>query len=118
MVHTWPDGARHCAIKGMFPEKFILFGEKMMVRVGTLYERTYKQSVVLEKMILMDLVTGVKTPLEMRYSCIKQSSWRVAIEVLLSVLTVGMEEVRDKFSPIWLTLINTLDMFLFPKVLP
>jgi len=120
LVHEWPEGAHRCAVKGMFPEKYILFGEKVMVAVGRLYEKTHSLTCVQEKLIILDIVNGVKTPLQLKYSCIKQSSWRIAIEVLLAVLSVSLSSIsdKDKFSSVWTTLVDTLDSFLFPKVLP
>ena len=43
------------------------------------------------------------------------------MEVLLSVLTVGMDVVKekeDKFSQVWPLLATTLDEFLFPATEP
>jgi len=120
LVHEWPEGAHRCAVKGMFPEKYILFGEKVMVAVGRLYEKTHSLPCVLDNLIILDIVNGVKTPLQLKYSCIKQSSWRIAIEVLLAVLSVSLSSItdKDKFSTVWTTLVDTLDSFLFPKVQP
>ena len=120
LVHAWPEGARRCGLKGIFPEKFILLGERMLLAAGKLYEKTHGMDCVLQHLVIMDIVTTVKTPLEMKYSCIKQSSWRIAIEVLLSVLAVSMEAVADRqgLGPVWLAVVATLDLFLFPRSAP
>jgi len=120
LVHEWPEGAHRCAVKGMFPEKYILFGEKVLVAVGRLYEKTHSLPCVQDNLIILDIVNAVKTPLQLKYSCIKQSSWRIAIEVLLAVLSVSLSSItdKDKFSKVWTTLVDTLDSFLFPKVKP
>ena len=55
------------------------------VAVGRLYEKTHSLPCVQDNLIILDIVNGVKTPLQLKYSCIKQSSWRIAIEVLLAV---------------------------------
>ena len=91
-----------------------------MVAVGRLYEKTHSLPCVLDNLIILDIVNGVKTPLQLKYSCIKQSSWRIAIEVLLAVLSVSLSSItdKDKFSTVWTTLVDTLDSFLFPKVQP
>jgi len=75
---------------------------------------------VREERVIADVVAAVKKPLELKYSCIKQTSWRVAIQVLLSVLEVSMEEAldRQRFGDVWITVIDVLDVFLFPKVPP
>merc|ERR1719315_476032 len=75
---------------------------------------------VREERIIANVVAAVKKPLELKYSCIKQSSWRVAIQVLLSVLEVSMEEAADRqrFGDVWIAVIGILDVFLFPKMSP
>ena len=69
---------------------------------------------VSKSLIILDIVNGVKTPLQLK------SRWRVAIEVLLAVLSASFSSItdEDKFSTVWTTLVDTLDSFLFPKVQP
>ena len=91
-----------------------------MVAVGRLYEKTHSLPCVLDNLIILDIVNGVKTPLQLKYSCIKQSSWRIAIEFLLAVLSASLSSItdEDKFSTVWTTLVDILDSFLSPKVQP
>ena len=120
LVHTWPAGAHQCAVKGMFPEKYILFGERALLNIGRLYERTHSMAEVAGTGLLQEIVTTVRTPLHLKYKCIKQSSWRIAMEVLLSVLTSSLQDTRDKdqHSEVWAAVTETLDTFLFPSVKP
>ena len=83
------------AIKGMFLEKYILLGEKAMVAVCRLYEKTHGLLWVVDNLIILYIINAVKTPLQLKYSCIKQSSWRIAIEVLLAVLSVSLSSITD-----------------------
>ena len=120
LTHTWPEGAGRCGVKGIFPEKFILLGERSLLAAGRLYERTHAMELIREERVIADVVEAVKNPLQLKYSCIKQSSWRVAIQVLLSVLEVSMEEAADRqrFGDVWIAVIGILDVFLFPKMSP
>ena len=67
-----------------------------------------------KSLIILDIVNGVKTPLQLK------SRWRVAIEVLLAVLSASFSSItdEDKFSTVWTTLVDTLDSFLSPIVQP
>ena len=80
-MHTWPETARLCPIKGLYPDKYVLFGQKMAVCLGRLYERTHRAPVVRDNNILLQVVAALRRPLELKYRCIRQSSWRIAIEV-------------------------------------
>jgi hypothetical protein len=120
LVHAWPEGAGRCGVKGIFPEKFILLGERCLLTVGRLYEKAHSLDCGLGELVVMDIVKAVQRPLELKYSCIKQSSWQISIEVLLSVLGVSMAQQqptdRERMGPVWIAVIGLLDSFLFPRV--
>ena len=61
----------------------MLFGQKMAVCLGRLYERTHRVGVVRDTNMLLHVLTALKRPLELKYACVKQSSWRISIEVRL-----------------------------------
>jgi hypothetical protein len=46
LMHNWPEAARLCPIKGLYPDKYVLFGQKMAVCLGRLYERTHRLPVL------------------------------------------------------------------------
>ena len=120
LVHTWPEGAHQCAVKGMFPEKYILLGERALLATGRLYEKTHDSPAVLDTPILLDIVNVIKVPLQLKYRCIKQTSWRVAVEVLLATLSVTLTDIEDKekYIDVWAAVTETLDTFLFPANKP
>jgi len=120
LVHTWPQGAHRCAVKGMFPEKYILLGERAMANMARLYEKTHSLSCVQDNLIILDIVKYLKTPLQLKYRCIKQSSWKIGIEVLLSVLSNSLLDITDKerLSEVWRIVVETIEAFLFPSVGP
>jgi hypothetical protein len=67
------------------------------------------------------LLQVLKTPLKQKYSCFRQSNWRVAINVLIKVLKEGIPLVRnisnssETFSNFWKELSVVLEHFLFPE---
>ena len=100
-MHTWPEAARLCPIKGLYPDKYVLFGQKMAVCLGRLYERTHRVGVVRDRNILLQLVAALRRPLELKYSCIKQSSWRIAIEVrkfTLYTIILSFESLKVSYG--------------------
>ena len=45
LVHCQPQGAELCQVKGLYPNKFVLFGERMLLSLGRLYEKTFNLTV-------------------------------------------------------------------------
>ena len=118
LVHKWPEGAGKCGVKGIFPEKFILLGERCLVAAGRLYERTHGLEVVVQGKVILEMVAALRPVLELKYSCIKQSSWKVAIEVLLACVGVSLETGGglESQADLCAALAPVLEAFLFPKV--
>ena len=112
LVHRWPEPAHRCAVKGVFPEKFILLGERAMAAVGSLYEVTHLLAPVQESGVLLQIIAGLRGPLELRYSCIQQSSWRLASQVLLSCLAhslTALPACQQRIAEICDAVIDCLD---------
>jgi len=139
LVHSWPQGADLCQVKGLYPGKFVLFGEKMLISLGRLYEKTHNLKVVDESCVLLDIMNTVRIPLKNKYSCAKQSTWRIAKEVLLSVISTSLSDskvsngdtsktaltkdaAKDgevmKDAEVWSVVSEALDSFLFPEAKP
>ena len=56
----------------------------------------------------------------LQYKCIKQSSWKIAIDVLLSVVGNSLLDIEDKdnLSEVWVIVTETLDTLLLPSMKP
>ena len=50
----------------MFPEKYILLGERALANTARLFEKTHSSPCVLDSLIIRDIVTGIKTPLQLK----------------------------------------------------
>lgn len=66
--------------------------------------------------------------MSLKYDCISQSTWRLAVHSFLRVLRIGLPVVRgqasaeseshgshETTSPLWSEIILAFDEFLFPK---
>ena len=59
-----------------------------MAAVGSLYEVTHLMAPVQESSVLVQIIAGLRGPLELRYSCIQQAS-QVLLSCLAHSLTKG-----------------------------
>ena len=50
----------------MFPEKYILLGERALANTARLFEKTHSCPCVLDSLVIRDIVTGIKTPLQLK----------------------------------------------------
>lgn len=82
-----------------------------------LYQQTASEPTVIEGNILHEIVKALQIPLALKYKCMASSTWKLAINSLMSVLHEGLKVARqhpDAFSTMWPDLSDTLDNFLFP----
>lgn len=99
---------------------YIPFGEKALNVAIKLYLETATEATVVEGRILLEIIETLKIPLAMKYKCMASSTWKLAINSLLSVLQVGLPVARkhpnpESFANVWPSLSDTLDKFLFPS---
>lgn len=97
---------------------YIPFGEKALNVAVKIYLQCASDPIVIDKQILLEIIQTLKIPLAMKYKCMASSTWKLAIESLLSVLHVGLPVARhhpESFVDVWPTLSDTLDKFLFPS---
>lgn len=124
LVHSLPQGSELCQVKGLYPHKFVLLGERMLISLGRLYEKTYHLPVVVEEGVILDIVSCVQVPMKIKYSCARQSSWRIAKEVFLSVMCTALcgggasEGSAVHPDQVWTVVSDALDNFLFSQYKP
>lgn len=97
---------------------YIPFGEKALNVAIKLYLQTATDATVIDGHILLEIIETLKIPLAMKYKCMASSTWKLAINSLLSVLQVGLPVARkhpELFADVWPSLSDTLDKFLFPS---
>ncbi|XP_037044984.1 protein MON2 homolog isoform X3 [Bradysia coprophila] len=97
---------------------YIPFGEKSLTVAVKLYQRTASEETVIEGHILHEIIKALSLPLSLKYKCMASSTWKLAINSLISVLHTGLQVARSNpsgFSGMWLDLSETIDKFLFPS---
>lgn len=97
---------------------YIPFGEKALAVAVKLYQRTASEETVVEGQILHEIIKALSLPLSLKYKCMSASTWKLAINSLMSVLHTGLQVARSNssaFSGMWLDLSETIDKFLFPS---
>ncbi|XP_046407133.1 protein MON2 homolog isoform X3 [Ischnura elegans] len=112
-------------IKGASAEwitmNYVPFGEKSLSMTVSLYQKTAQETPVIEGGILKEIIEALHIPLGMKYSCPSPSTWKLAVNSLLTVLLTGLPLARkqpEHFLGMWPELASTLDHFLFPKSSP
>lgn len=96
---------------------FIPFGEKALRNVVRVYAQCASDPVVIENQILLEIINTIKVPMSLKYKCISATTWKLAVESLLSILHVGLPVARqypESCADVWPALYDTLDKFLFP----
>lgn len=97
---------------------YIQFGEKAVVMMVKLYEKTAQNSQVINECVLHDIIATLHVPLSLKYNCISHTTWKLAANSLISVLKIGLPVARahgNRFASMWNQLAMTLNDYLFPK---
>lgn len=100
---------------------FVPFAEKALEMAIGLYVKTADWKIVIEASVFRDLIKTLRLPLSLKYSCPSLSTWKLAIQSLFTVLSIGLPVARKhekEFVSSWLELSSTLEEFLFSKSTP
>uniref|UniRef100_A0A1B6LWA5 Protein MON2 homolog n=1 Tax=Graphocephala atropunctata TaxID=36148 RepID=A0A1B6LWA5_9HEMI len=100
---------------------YVPFGEKAMSLTVNLYLKTAHETPVIEGKILQSILEMLYGPLTRRYDRSHQSTWKLAVASLMTVLSTGIPLARKHyqlFEDMWLQLALVLDQVLFPKSSP
>ena len=73
----------------MFPEKYILLGERALANTARLYEKTHSCPCVLDSLIIRDIVSGIKTPLQLKVNT------RLSLVILASYWSLSSVQVHQ-----------------------
>lgn len=98
---------------------FVLFGEKALLIIVTLYEEFANHEAVIENSILKAILQTLYVPLSLKYSCPNSSTWKLSIECLFKILKKSLPIVYkykgNSFESMWLDLAKIFEEFLFTK---
>uniref|UniRef100_A0A0N7ZAU2 Protein MON2 homolog n=1 Tax=Scylla olivacea TaxID=85551 RepID=A0A0N7ZAU2_SCYOL len=100
---------------------FVPFAERSMSLVVSLYQKTSNWQEVIEASVLKNIIQATITPLRLKYQCPAQTTWKLVITTLLTVLQEGLQLAREHpthFKDMWPVLGTALDSFLFSNSPP
>ena len=114
---------------------YVLFAERALNNVTSFYKTTSSRPCVIAGKVGTEFVTALRTPLSLKYDCPAGTTWKLAVESLLSVVDATLpiivqpeshaEESIATTPPtritkaFWMELAKTLDEFWFsPSVAP
>ncbi|XP_053204824.1 protein MON2 homolog isoform X2 [Panonychus citri] len=92
------------------------FGERCLRSALILYQHTASWRSVIKGGILHSFIKALKIPLSIKYACPSQSTWKLAHQILLNCLSIGLPIARQfsgDFVSLWADLASTLETFLF-----
>lgn len=101
---------------------YIPFGEKALSAAVSLYRICADNNAVVAGSVLYELIQALHVPLALKYDCPSGSTWKLAANSLITVLSIGLPVARSlphvqslQYSGMWEELAVTLNDFLFPN---
>ncbi|XP_072341125.1 protein MON2 homolog isoform X2 [Scyliorhinus torazame] len=102
---------------------YVPFAEKSLEVVVDLYQKTACHKAVVNEKVLQKIIKTLRIPLNLKYACPSETTWKMAVSSLLKVLSIGLPVARQhassrKFDTMWPELASTFEDFLFTKSTP
>jgi len=102
---------------------YVPLAENSLKMIQELYKNSYSKVAVIKGNVLQHIIQTVHLPLKLKYACPAQSTWKLSIDLLLSVLHDGLHvhmstEEGENYDKMWSSLAITLDDFLFSESPP
>ncbi|XP_022784455.1 protein MON2 homolog [Stylophora pistillata] len=97
------------------------FSEKCMEMVVVLYGECFSEPAVIEEKVLENIIKSLRNPLRLKYSCSSQSTWKLAVDSLMTVIRKGLNVALarpDSFRSMWYELASAFEDFLFSDKTP
>ncbi|KAL3981528.1 Guanine nucleotide exchange factor in Golgi transport N-terminal family protein [Acanthocheilonema viteae] len=102
-------------------QNMVLFAELSLRTVVEFYAGTAHFQEIVQSAIFVDIVKCLAQPMELKYQCPSQSTWKAAASAFVTVLRLGLPIARQQpryFHTVWPIIANTLDRFLFNNSRP
>lgn len=74
---------------------FVPFSEKSLDLVLELYRHAARHVAVIRSHVLQSVISTLRFPLSRKYDCPSQSTWKLAVNSLLTVLELGLPIARQ-----------------------
>ncbi|KAK3700698.1 hypothetical protein QZH41_015645 [Actinostola sp. cb2023] len=97
------------------------FSEKCLDVVVELYRVSVNKTAVIEEKVMEKIIKALRTPMGLKYDCSSQTTWKLAVNSLLTILRIGLPVALNNpasFSSMWYELASCLEDFLFSEKTP
>uniref|UniRef100_A0A0R3RXV2 Protein MON2 homolog n=1 Tax=Elaeophora elaphi TaxID=1147741 RepID=A0A0R3RXV2_9BILA len=111
-----PNKAENKGVQNM-----VVFAELSLRTVVEFYAGTAHFQEIVQSAVFVDIVKCLAQPMELKYQCPSQSTWKAAASAFVTVLRLGFPIARQQsrhFHTIWPVIADTLDRFLFNNSRP
>ncbi|VDM91839.1 unnamed protein product, partial [Litomosoides sigmodontis] len=111
-----PNNAENKGVQNM-----VLFAELSLRTVVEFYASTAHFQEIVESVVFVDIVKCFAQPMELKYQCPSQSTWKAAASAFVTVLRLGFPIARQQsryFHSVWPLIADTIDHFLFNNSRP
>ncbi|KAG1680890.1 Protein MON2 [Nymphon striatum] len=93
-VETKPSNSGKTALTDWVTMNYVPFAEKSMERIVLMYQQMSSQKSVIEAYVLHKIIQMLRAPLSLKYNCPCQSTWKLALSSLLSILHTALPIAR------------------------
>ncbi|EFO21823.2 hypothetical protein LOAG_06662 [Loa loa] len=102
-------------------QNIVFFAELSLRTMVEFYAGTAHFQEIIQSTVFVDIVKCLAQPMELKYQCPSQSTWKAAASAFVTVLRLGLPIARQQsryFHAIWPVIADTLDRFLFNNSRP
>ncbi|VDP12436.1 unnamed protein product [Onchocerca flexuosa] len=106
-----PNKAENKGVQNM-----VVFAELSLRTVVEFYAGTAHFQEIVQSTVFVDIVMCLALPMELKYECPSQSTWKAAASAFVTILRLGLPIARQQsryFHAIWPVIADALDRFLF-----
>ncbi|OZC10477.1 hypothetical protein X798_02521 [Onchocerca flexuosa] len=111
-----PNKAENKGVQNM-----VVFAELSLRTVVEFYAGTAHFQEIVQSTVFVDIVMCLALPMELKYECPSQSTWKAAASAFVTILRLGLPIARQQsryFHAIWPVIADALDRFLFNNSRP
>uniref|UniRef100_F1KQN5 Monensin-resistant 2 n=1 Tax=Ascaris suum TaxID=6253 RepID=F1KQN5_ASCSU len=97
-------------------QNMVPFAELSLRTLVEFYANTAHYHQIVQSTVLVDIVKCLTQPMELKYDCPSQSTWKAAASAFLTVLRIGLPIARQQtrlYRELWPAIADAFEQFLF-----
>ncbi|VDM43957.1 unnamed protein product [Toxocara canis] len=97
-------------------QNMVPFAELSLRTVVEFYANTAHYQEVVQSTVLVDIVRCLSQPMEQKYECASQSTWKAAASAFITVVRLGLPIARQQvrlYRELWPAVADAVEQFLF-----